>query len=92
VACAAACITVSRNIVRVAREMRSNDLLEGEEWLAVCALFFAIMSLSFYVLSNESAPVLQPVIEEAKAGYEVIKFLAEHSIWADHFSKTLEVL
>lgn len=90
-ACAAACVSVSRNIVHIVCEMRRKGLLAGAYWFTMYTAFFAILSLVFYALENPDNDASQDVLRVATEGKETLRKLTKRSMAADRCSATLEV-
>ena len=90
-ACAAACVSVSRNIVHIACELRRKGLLAGAYWFTMYTTFFAILSLVFYALENPDNDASQDVLRVATEGKETLRKLAKRSMAADRCSATLQV-
>lgn len=90
-ACAAACVSVSRNIVHIAVEMKKRGLLGGAYWFSMYTTFFAILSLVFYALENPDNEASQDVLKVAKEGKDTLVSLANRSMAADRCSATLKV-
>ena len=88
-ACAAACISVSRNIVHITSDLRKKGLLVGAYWFTMYTTFFAIVSLIFYGLENPNRG--QDMIRDAYEGKEVLASLSQRSLAADRCSKMLTV-
>jgi hypothetical protein len=90
-ACAATCVSVSRNIVHIAVEMKKRGLLTGAYWFSMYTTFFAILSLVFYALENPDNEASQDVLKVAKEGRDTLESLAKRSMAADRCSATLKV-
>lgn len=90
-ACAAAAITVSRNIVNLGIEIQKQASLIGPYWFALYTQFFAILSLVFYVLENPDKPGATEVLTSARTGSEVIASLAQRSLAAQRITDALSV-
>lgn len=90
-ACAAAGISVSRNIVHIGTEIRKQTVLIGPYWFMLYTEFFAILSLVFYVLENPTKPGSAEILADARAGRDVVASLAERSMAADRVTNTLTV-
>ena len=90
-ACAAACVSVSRNIVHIACEMRRKGLLAGAYWFTMYTTFFAILSLVFYALENPDNDASRDVLRVATEGVETLRKLTKQSMAADRCSATLQV-
>ena len=90
-ACAAACVSVSRNIVHIACEMRRKGLLAGAYWFTMYTTFFAILSLVFYALENPDNDASQDVLRVANEGMETLRKLTKRSMAADRCATTLQV-
>ena len=90
-ACAAACVSVSRNIVHITTEMKKRGLLIGAYWFTMYTTFFAIISLVYFVLENPDKPGSQEILADANDGKEALKGLAKRSQAADRCSTVLKV-
>lgn len=90
-ACAAACVSVSRNVVHIACEMKRKGLLAGAYWFTMYTTFFAILSLVFYALENPDNDASQDVLRVATEGKETLRKLTKRSMAADRCSATLQV-
>ncbi|TAQ86487.1 hypothetical protein B7494_g5184 [Chlorociboria aeruginascens] len=91
-ACAAACVSVSRNIVHITTEMKRRGLLIGAYWFTMYTTFFAILSLVFFVLENPDKDGSKEILADAMDGKEALKGLAKRSMAADRCSTSLRVL
>jgi hypothetical protein len=90
-ACAAACVSVSRNIVHIAVEMKRRGFLGGAYWFSMYTTFFAVLSLVFYALENPDNEASEDVLKVAKEGRDTLESLAKRSMAADRCSATLKV-
>ena len=90
-ACAAACVSVSRNIVHITTEMKRRGLLVGAYWFTMYTTFFAILSLVFFVLENPDKPGSHEILADANDGKEALNGLAKRSQAADRCSTALRV-
>jgi len=90
-ACAAAGVSVARNIVHITTEMKRRGLLIGAFWFTMYTTFFAILSLVFFVLENPDKPGSQEILADAIDGKEALKGLAKRSQAADRCSAALLV-
>jgi hypothetical protein len=90
-ACAAAGVSVSRNIVHITAEMKKRGLLVGAYWFTMYTTFFAILSLVFFVLNNPDKPGSQEILADANDGKETLRGLARRSQAADRCSTALQV-
>ena len=90
-ACAAACVSVSRNIVHITGEMKKRGLLVGSYWFYMYTTFFAILSLVFFVIENPQSPTSKDILRDAHEGKETLASLAQRSMAADRCSKMLAV-
>jgi hypothetical protein len=88
-ACAAACVSVSRNIVHITGDMNRRGLLIG--WFFVYTTFFAIMTLIFFVLENPSGATSADVLRDAYEGRDTLASLAKRSMAADRCTVNLMV-
>jgi len=91
-ACAAAAISVSRNIVHIGIEIRKQGVLIGPYWFMMYTEFFAILSLVFYSTENPQKPGSAEVLADATAGKDMIANLVDKSIVAQRVTKTLDGL
>lgn len=90
-ACAAAAISVSRNLVHIGIEIRKQGVLIGPYWFMLYSEFFAILSLVFYATENPQKDGTAEVLRDAMAGKEMILELADKSFAAERVSKALNV-
>lgn len=90
-ACAAAGISVSRNIVHIGLEIRKQGVLIGPYWFMLYTEFFALLSLVFYVIENPEKPGSGEVLGDAAAAREMIASFAGRSIAADRVTGALNV-
>lgn len=90
-ACAAACVSVARNIVHITSEMKRRGLLVGAYWFVMYTTFFAIVSLVYFVLENPSSPTGQDILKDAMEGRDTLASLAKRSLAADRCSVSLAV-
>lgn len=90
-ACAAACVSVSRNIIHISDEMKKKGLLNGSYWFYMYTTFFAILSLVFFVLENPNSPNTQDILRDAFEGRDTLASLARTSMAADKSMQTLRV-
>ncbi|MCJ1389554.1 hypothetical protein MMC18_002411 [Xylographa bjoerkii] len=91
-ACAAACVSVSRNIVHITAEMKRRELLIGAYWFTMYTTFFAILALVFFVLENPDSSTSQDILKDALEGKELLASLAKRSMAADRCTVTLTAL
>ncbi|KAK4085570.1 transcriptional regulator family: Fungal Specific TF [Trichoderma aggressivum f. europaeum] len=91
-ACAAAAISVSRNIVHIGLEIRKQRVLSGPYWFMLYTEFFSVLSLVFYAIENPEKPGSAEVLADARAGRQMIADLAEKSLSAERVTHTLKVL
>lgn len=90
-ACAAAAVSVSRNIVHIGLEIRKQRVLSGPYWFMLYTEFFAVLSLVFYAIENPDKPGSHEVLADAHAGRQMIADLADKSLSADRVTKALKV-
>ncbi|KAL8995339.1 MAG: hypothetical protein Q9169_004914 [Polycauliona sp. 2 TL-2023] len=88
-ACAAACISVARNLVHITSEMKRNGLLTGAYWFAMYTTFLAVLSLVFYVIENPHNSASQEILRDAHEGKDTLASLAKSSMAADRSSQYL---
>ena len=90
-ACAAACISVSRNIVHIGIEIRKQAVIIGPYWFMLFTEFFAVLSLVFYAIENPEKPGSGEVLADAKAGREMLAVMADKAQAADRVTDSLNV-
>lgn len=90
-ACAAACVSICRNLVHITAEMKKRNLLNGAYWFIIYTTFFAILTLVFYALENPSDPGTVDILKDAKEGKDTIAALVKKSMAADRCTATLTV-
>ena len=77
-ACAAACVSVARNIVHITTEMKRTTYL-------------AVLALVFFVLENPASPTGTEILKDAMEGRDTLAGLAKRSMAADRCTKSLAV-
>lgn len=90
-ACAAACVSVSRNIIHCTSEMKRRGLLVGAYWFYMYTTFFAIISLVFFALENPQSSTSKEILRDASEGRDALASLAKRSMAADRCTLTLAV-
>ena len=90
-ACAAACVSVARNIVHITSEMKRRRLLIGAYWFVMYTTYFAILTLVYFVLENPSSPTGKDILKDAMDGRDTLASLAKRSFAADRCSTSLGV-
>ena len=90
-ACAAACVSVSRNIIHISAEMKKRGLLNGSYWFYMYTTFFAILTLVFFILENPSSPTVKDILRDALEGKDTLAGLANRSMAADKCTQNLAV-
>ena len=90
-ACAAACVSVSRNVIHITQEMSRRGLLIGSFWFVMYTTFLAIMSLVFFALENPESKSSEEIIQDATTGKDILAGLAKSSMAADRCTQTLGV-
>jgi hypothetical protein len=90
-ACAAACVSVARNIVHITSEMRRRGLLGGAYWFVMYITYFAILSLVYFVLENPDSVASKDILQDAREGRETLASLAKRSFAADRCTSSLNV-
>jgi len=88
--CAAAGISVSRNIVHIGIEIQKQSVLIGPYWFILYTEFFAILSLVFYVLENPDKSGSTEILADAHAGRDVVTTWAQRSMAADRITNALK--
>jgi hypothetical protein len=90
-ACAAACISVARNIVHITSEMKKRGLLVGSYWFVMYTTYFAILSLVFFVIENPNNSASNDILKDATEGRDTLASLAKRSMAADRCTVSLTV-
>ncbi|KUI62281.1 Activator of stress genes 1 [Cytospora mali] len=88
-ACAAAGISVSRNIIHIAMEIKNQVQVIGPYWSMLYTEFFAILTLVFYTLENPEKQGSAEIYADANAGREMIAKMAPRSLAADRITSSL---
>ncbi|EEH04744.1 conserved hypothetical protein [Histoplasma capsulatum G186AR] len=89
-ACAAACVSVARNVVHITAGMKEKKLLNGSYWFTMYTTYFAVLSLLFFILENpESATVKDGILKDALEGKNALAGLAKNSMAADRCAQSL---
>ncbi|OAL75137.1 C6 transcription factor [Trichophyton violaceum] len=89
-ACAAACVSVARNVVHITAGMKKKQLLNGSYWFTMYTTYFAILTLLFFILENpESAAAKDGILKDALEGKNVLAGLAKKSMAADRCAQSL---
>lgn len=91
-ACAAACVSVSRNVVHITTGMYQKGLLNGSYWFVMYTTYFAILSLVFFVLENPDLSTAKDgILKDALEGKTTLAALAKKSMAADRCAQSLTV-
>ena len=90
-ACAAACVSVARNIVHITTEMKRKSLLIGAYWFVMYTTYLAVLALVFFVLENPASPTGTEILKDAMEGRDTLAGLAKRSMAADRCTKSLAV-
>jgi hypothetical protein len=89
-ACAAACVSVSRNVVHITTGMYQKGLLNGSYWFVMYTTYFAILSLVFFVLENPDLSTAKDgILKDALEGKTTLGGLAKKSMAADRCAQSL---
>ncbi|CRG85879.1 Activator of stress genes 1 [Talaromyces islandicus] len=92
-ACAAACVSVSRNVVHITAGMYKKSLLNGSYWFTMYTTYFAILSLVFFALESPDLPgAKESVLKDAWEGKNTLAGLAKKSMAADRCAQSLNSL
>ena len=79
--CAAACISASRKIIEVVKEMHRKTLLNGSYWFTTHATYFATLTLVYFILENrQQSTVKQDDLEAAFVGKAILEDLARNGL------------
>ena len=84
-------MSVARNVIHISHEMKKRGLLNGSYWFYMYTIFFAILTLVFFVLENPNSPTAQDVLRDALTGRDTLASLARTSLAADRSMQTLSV-
>src|SRR5271170_4388635 len=90
-ACAAACVSVARNIVHITSEMKRRGLLIGAYWFVMYTTYLAILALVFFAVENPESPTGKEILKDAMEGRDTLAALARRSLAADRCSQSLVV-
>ena len=90
-ACAAACVSVARNIVHITSEMKRRGLLGGAYWFVMYTTYFAILALLYFALENPNSTTTKEILRDAVEGRDTLLNLATRSLAADRCSASLAV-
>ena len=90
-ACAAAAVSISRNIVHIGLEIRKQAVLIGPYWFILYTEFFAILALVYYALENPEKSGSSEILDDALSGKAVIASLSKRSMAADRVTDALNV-
>src|SRR5436190_3180962 len=91
-ACAAACVSVARNVVHITAGMKKKQLLNGSYWFTMYTTYFAILSLLFFILENpDAATAKDGILRDALEGKNALAGLAKRSMAADRCAQSLDV-
>ncbi|KAF1985238.1 hypothetical protein K402DRAFT_422203 [Aulographum hederae CBS 113979] len=91
-ACAAAGVSVSRNIIHITGEMKRRGLLYGAYWFSMYTTFFAVLSIVYFALENDGNPTSEEMLRDAYEGRNTLDELAKRSMAADRCKATLKGL
>lgn len=79
--CADACVSASRNIIDITKDMQAKGLLSGAHWFPMHATYFATLTLVYRILENKQMSTLKTdVIEGAFEGMNVLEALAKNGL------------
>lgn len=79
--CATACISVSRNIIHITTEMYNRRLLNGSSWFAVHTIYYAVLTLAYFLLENPGPPATTDgILKDILEGKNTLAGLANNSI------------
>lgn len=92
-ACAAACVSVARNVVHITAGMKKKRLLDGSFWFTMHTTYFAILTLLFFIFENpDSTTARDGILKDALEGKNVLGGLAKNSLAADRCAQSLNSL
>ena len=90
-ACAAAGVSVARNVVHIAAEMKRRHLLTGSHWFVVYTCYLAVLSLVYFVYENPVSQSAQDIMKDAAEGKNILGSLAKQSLATDRCFQSLAV-
>lgn len=90
-ACAAACVSVARNVIHIMAWLRKKNLLNGTYSFALYTNYFAVLSLVFFILENPDSSAREDVLKDAFEGKDTLAGISKDSITADRCARSLEV-
>ncbi|KAL7268949.1 Gypsy retrotransposon integrase-like protein 1 [Rhizina undulata] len=91
-ASAANCVSVSRKIIHTADEMRAKGILNGAYWFTMYTNFFAVITLLYYVIENQTDPTALSILNDAETGWTLLAGLKDKSLAACRCSAALSLL
>jgi hypothetical protein len=90
-ACASACISACMQVAWVAQRLANHGLVHGSHWFTVHTLFFAVICLLLFVLSNPNDVTAPDASSAAQAGFAILEELASTNMSALQCVKELRV-
>ena len=90
-ACAAACVSVARNIVHITSQMKRRGLLIGAYWFVMYTTYFGIIALVYFCLENPMTATGREILKDAMEGRDTLAGLARRSLAADRCTQSLAV-
>jgi len=93
-AAAAACVSVSRNVIHIMSEMNRRHLLIGAYWFQMYSTFWAVLTLVYYAVENQDVPTAQAAeyYNCALDGRDMLAKMAKRSNAADRCNHVLQEL
>lgn len=90
-ACASACVSACMQVAWMAQRLVNHRLVHGSHWFTVRTVFFAVICLLLFVLSNASDLTDPDASFAAQAGFAVLEELALSNTLALRCVKELRV-
>lgn len=90
-ACASACVSACMQVAWVAQRLANHGFIHGSHWFTVHTLFFAVICLLLFVLSNPDDLSAPDASFAAQAGFAVLEELALSNTSALRCVKELRV-
>ncbi|KAH8819820.1 fungal-specific transcription factor domain-containing protein [Xylogone sp. PMI_703] len=86
---AMSCIAMSRETIHIGLEMNSRDLLLGAYWFEFYTIFSAILALVVPIMDRNHDLDISELLQDAKAGREILTQLSSSCMAADRCSQML---
>ena len=89
--CAAICIVISRNIIRITSDARSQYLLQRDYWFATYSTLFALFVTTCSLLTSPPGKADQEILADIRMGKDVIHRHVGQNLVASRCNNLMEV-